>query len=123
MNKYKTEIWGRSFNLSVLFDCYKGETVTKKQEEAFSRFVDKAGLIDNALPSVKRYCIEDENTRGISQIDNIFKYVMPKAIFVKRTKLMRVVALMCDYKYDREHGIALLFENEKFKEIVNQCAL
>ena len=50
-------------------------------------------------------------------VDNIFKYVMPKNIYVPRNLKKRVVAIMCNYKFDTEHGIAVVFENEQFKEI------
>ena len=29
----------------------------------------------------------------------------------------RVVAVMCDFKFDMENGLAIVFENEKFKEV------
>ena len=32
----------------------------------------------------------------------------------------RVVAIMCNYKFDMEHGIAIVFKNEMFSKIVSQ---
>ena len=51
------------------------------------------------------------------KIENIFKYVMPKEIFVPHTEKHRNVAIMCNYKFDIEHGIAVLFENGQFKKV------
>lgn len=44
---------------------------------------------------------------------------MPKYLFVKREINKHVVA-MCNYKFDMEHGIAVVFENEMFSKIVSQ---
>ena len=54
---------------------------------------------------------------NIHKVDNIFKYVMPKSFYVPDTE-KRVVVLFCDFKYDLENGIALVFEDEKLKEII-----
>ena len=29
----------------------------------------------------------------------------------------RAIAVMCNYKFDMEHGIAIVYENEEFKEV------
>ena len=53
-------------------------------------------------------------------IDNIFKYVIHKSIFIpidNNRNHKRVFALMCNYIFDMEHGLALIFENEQFKEM------
>lgn len=42
---------------------------------------------------------------------------MPKEIFVPHTEKHRNVAIMCNYKFDIEHGIAVLFENGQFKKV------
>ena len=37
--------------------------------------------------------------------------------FLYRNEEKRIVALMCNYKFDIENGIAIVFENEKLKDI------
>ena len=74
--------------------------------------------MDHSLPELKKYCAE--NSDGIVEvqdIDNIFKYVVPAYVFVVRDEEHRTVALICYYKFDPEHGLAMLFENEELKEI------
>ena len=39
---------------------------------------------------------------------------MPESIFVKRDGR---VAIMCRYKFDSEHGIAVVFKDNKFEQI------
>ena len=63
--------------------------------------------------------ILDNNAEELadSSIDNIFKYVMPINIYIPRNKNKRVTAIMCNYKFDVEHGLAVVFENEVFMVI------
>lgn len=42
---------------------------------------------------------------------------MPKSIYAPHDKNAVKVAIMCNYKFDAEHGIAVIFENGKYKEI------
>ena len=112
MENKKLTIWGREFNLKVVFDCYSGETATKEQQQALNSFIQSASLIDNSLNAVFEYCKKyDSNIRT----DNIFRYVIPQALFVQRTKDgSHVVALMGAFKLDLEHGIAIVFKNETY---------
>ena len=71
-----------------------------------------------SLEHVKNYVETDEFARlNGDKIENIFKYVMPKEIFVPHTEKHRNVAIMCNYKFDIEHGLAVLFENGQFKKV------
>ena len=116
MNKVKVFIWGRFFELYVSYQNYPGEDVTKNQERTTAAIplVD----FDGALDAVKEY-IYKNNSDDINenQIENIFRYVMPKSILVTREKDLRVLALMCNYRFDIEHGMAVVFENERYKAV------
>lgn len=118
MSKCKITIWDRSFDLSVVYECYSGEEVLESQKEAFAMLEDNEKEVADSLTAVKKYV----QKTGASQltddsIENIFKYVMPKSIFVPHTKKHRIAAIMCNYKFDMEHGIAVVFENGKFKKV------
>ena len=54
---------------------------------------------------------------GTARIDDIFDVVEPYSLFVVRSDSKRSVALMCHYRLDPEHGLALLFENERLTKI------
>lgn len=112
------DIWGREFDLEVIFDCYSDEEILPIQEDALSKFCDAIEEIKNSETEVKRYCLE-QNPEDISggNIENIFRYVMPKYIFIVRDEKNRVASLMCDYKFDMEHGLAIVFQNEKLSQI------
>ena len=117
MSKVKTTIWGREFELPVIVKQFKGKDVTEIQEDAVDQLERKMVIFDSAESEIEKYILKNGlKENGISEVDNIFKYVMPKSISVPKAK-KRVVALMCNYKFDMEHGIAVIFEDEKFKKI------
>ena len=109
----KTEnmiIWGRDFELNIVFDCYAGEDITEEQEKALQTFLHHNEWIDKAKEKVEKYCKKDvladkENEKK----DNIFSYIKPKSIYVDRNPKGVRVAILCHYRYDPEHGVAVIF--------------
>lgn len=116
MNLTKTmdiTIWGREFSLPVEYDCYRGEVVTKEQKEALKIFISRPEWIHSSEMHVKEYCKEDVMKDGKNdKKDNIFSYVKPDYLFVKRDIELPRVALMCKYRYDPEHGLAVVFSSD-----------
>ena len=105
------EFWGRKFSLNVEYDCYAGEKITLEQIEAVERLRNNISWVDKAKEVVVKYCKaevddDDENQKK----DNIFSYVKPEAVFVKRDDKKARIALMCKYRYDPEHGLAIVFD-------------
>lgn len=121
MSKCKITIWDRAFDLSVVYECYAGEEVLESQREAFAMLEDNEKEVADSLAAVKKYVQKagDGQLKDAS-IENIFKYVMPKSIFVPHTRKHRIAAIMCNYKFDMEHGIAVVFENGKLKKVGTQ---
>lgn len=112
------KIWNRDFDLKVLYDCYAGEQILEEQKEALKKFAADKKTIESSKSVTEKYCLsQNKDEIGADEIDNIFKYVMPESIFVKRDCR---VAIMCRYKFDAEHGIAIVFKDGKFDEIGNQ---
>ena len=116
MNKSKITIWGREFNLNICYDCYPGETILQGQKEAAEKFLSAIDAVEESKDEIEKYVLMSKEI-NMPNVDNIFKYVMPKNIYVPRNLSKRVAAIMCNYKFDIEHGIAVVFENEHFKEI------
>jgi hypothetical protein len=107
------KIWGRKFSLPVEYDCYEGEKVTKAQIQALKQFKSHTEWIEKSKSPVEKYCKEQvmsdaENTKK----DNVFSYIKPEYIFVKREKENPRIALMCKYRYDLEHGLAVVFSSD-----------
>lgn len=118
MSKCRIIIWERAFELPLMYECYAGEEVLKCQKEAFAMLEDNAKEVAGALDQVKKYVKRTGATQlAEDEIENIFKYVMPKSIFVPHSKNRRTVAIMCNYKFDMEHGIAVVFENGQFRKV------
>lgn len=118
MSKCKMSIWERKFELPLMYECYAGEEVLESQKEAFAMLKDNAKEVAGSLDQVKKY-VKKTGAAQLAgdEIENIFKYVMPKSIFVPHSKKRRTVAIMCNYKFDMEHGIAVVFENGQFKKV------
>ncbi|MDD4496263.1 MAG: hypothetical protein PHV32_18310 [Eubacteriales bacterium] len=106
----KLIIWGREFSLPVEYDCYEGETVTSEQMQALSNFLAHTEWLAKAKDCVESYCKESlmEDAEN-SKKDNIFSYVKPEYLFIKRDKKRPRVVLVCKYRYDPEHGLAIVF--------------
>lgn len=123
MNNLKTTIWGRELDLDVVFDVFDGKTINENQNKAFNLFIENIKNLDNCLQKVKEYCIENSNEQ-IKSVDNIFKYIMPKTIYVINSfDENRTVALLCNFKFDMEHGMAIVFKNEEFSELGDQSLI
>ena len=93
--------------------------VDNEDGNSISNSIDNCiSIADDALEEVKKYCLaKDGDVIEGKKIDNIFKYVVPEKIFVKRDGR---VALMCRYKFDMEQGIAVVFEEGKKVEVGSQ---
>lgn len=113
MSKIKLRIWQRDFKLNVDFD---GDCPSDKQIKALDSFVSLQDTLLFSSEKVLSYCVKCNKDKITS--DNIFKYVVPKYIYVKKNA--KTIAIMCDYKFDLEHGIAVVFESNKFEKVVIQ---
>lgn len=116
----RLKIWGRDFNLKVVYDQYEGEEVLPIQTEALKLFINTSNKELATCDKLKDYCISQDGDRIGGTIENIFKYVMPESLFIKRDTKDHCVVLLCRYKFDEEHGIALFFRNEKLEKIATQ---
>lgn len=121
MNKLKLNLWGREFDLDITYDCYSGETILETQKAAVKSLAKMAEELDSSLDDIKAYCLSQNKVEiGSDVIENIFKYVIPKYVFVPRSENKEIISIMCNYKFDPESGIAIVFENKKLKKIGKQ---
>lgn len=109
----EVSVWGRSFTLPIEYDCYEGEEVTEAQIHALKHFKSHTEWIEKSKSIVENYCKEqvmsDEDS---TKKDNIFSYIKPECLFVKRDKDNPRIAMMCKYRYDLEHGLAVVFSSD-----------
>ena len=102
-------IWGREFTLPIEYDCYKGEKVTKEQMYALNNFSVHEDWIEASKVRIEEYCREQVLDDDNQKKDNIFSYIKPDYILVKRENENPRVAMMCKYRYDPEHGLAVVY--------------
>lgn len=118
MSDLSMTIWGRELNLSVVFDCYENEDILPEQRVALEKLID-SGAMEASRTVVENYCLKTNRKEiGESSITNIFKYVMPYGLYIRRSiSSDRYVGLMCKYRFDPEDGLVVLFKNEKVCDI------
>lgn len=111
-------LWGRQFDLEVIYDLLDNEEISANQTKALEALTSSWGVVENALGDVKQYCLKNNQDEiNDKQLANIFKYVVPQALYICRSETTRVVGLLCVYRFDPEHNLALIFENERLREI------
>lgn len=109
INTFDLKIWDRAFSLEVSYEIFEDETVTNAQKKAVETLAVQHKLIAKAKEAVEDYCKDQVLADNMNnKKDNIFSYIKPDYLFVKREDHPRV-ALMCKYRYDMEHGLAVIF--------------
>ena len=97
---------GSQKKIKVIYDHYNDEDITNEQKVIFNKLKD--------------YCLKIDKDKIIEEnIENIYKYVNPKSLYIPRinNSNRRKIALLCDYKFNPDDGIAIVFKNEKFYDI------
>lgn len=106
-------IWGRVFVLPIEYNCYDGEVVLEVQVAALETFLTHKEWIEKAKGCVEDHCRDDVmDDESNNKKDNIFSYIKPECIFIKHESSRPRVAIMCKYRYDLEHGLAVVFSSD-----------
>lgn len=116
MNKLQMNIWGRMCEIELIYQVFEDGIITELQNNT----VKQINHIDftDAKSAVIKYIEETLNEmERPEKVENIFRFVKPKKLFVVQQSDKRVFALLCNYKLDIEHGLAVVFENEVVKEV------
>lgn len=122
VNRVKLSIWGREIEIKVVYDCFDNETISSEQKKALEQLISCPNLFEKTKQFVISYCLEKNAKEiGSNSIENIYKYVRPTSLYVVRSRnQQRVVALLCDYKFDTDNGLAIVFKDEEFFKIGTQ---
>jgi hypothetical protein len=120
MNKQKLNIWGRDFELDVVYEKYSGEEILQTQKTALQQFISAPNIIEASKTAVEQYCLKwNKDEIGTDKIDNLFKYIKPKSLYVLRSEdNTRTIAVLCAYKFYSDNKIAIVFKNEKLEKVV-----
>lgn len=116
MSDVRLNIWDRIFDVDIIFQNFSGDNVSDTQKNiAYS--ITSIDFTDS-LEALKRYIIKHNSPEmDESTIQNIFRYVIPKGVFIPFDNENRVFAIMCNYKFDMEHGLAIVYEDGHFKDV------
>lgn len=114
MSKQILNIWNRDFVIDITYEVFSDKPVTEKQKTIANGLavVDFSESLDGVIKYIKKY-----NSRDLEDdhISNIFRYVIPKRIYITQSD-EEEFAIMCNYKFDMEHGIAVVYKGGKYKE-------
>lgn len=116
-------LWGRDFSLPVYYECDSDQGVLDIQKEAKDALLASWDIVEDSKVAIEDYCLERDGDHVEGPITNIFRYVIPTSIVVLRSNDARKAALMCNYRFDPEHGLAAVFENEQLTTVVPQDEL
>lgn len=123
MNKASFCIWGREFTLDLYYEGSRKAEPSQNQKKAFSAFQSATMEIEKSCQDVKEYVLHDSPQQFEEKtIENIFRYVMPAYIYIPQSRddEHETAIIMCDYKFDPEHGLAVVFENGRFVQVCPQ---
>lgn len=114
MSKQLLNIWNRDFEIDITYEIFSDKPVTEKQKTIASGLsaIDFSESLEGVIRYIKKYNARD---LGEERIENIFRYVIPKRIYITQSE-EEEFAIMCNYKFDMEHGIAVVYKGGKFKE-------
>ena len=117
-----TIIWGRAFEIRVVFDVFPDEHISEQQIHSYEAFMNsKDKIFEDAYNKIKSYCLNYFSDYVDKDFKNIFSYVIPKSLYIRRENDDRhVVGIMCIFRYDSENQLVALVENECVTKIGNQ---
>ncbi len=116
IEKINIEIDNREYILPIEYDCYDDEEISDNQIFAIERFKTDIFNWEKMVEKVLYYCESDFKRNNVDDIDknDILSFLKPEYLYVLRDddREYSRVALMCKYKYDLEHGLAIVFSKE-----------
>lgn len=113
----KTNLWGREVELEVYFEQLDFDEPTAVQLDTLSRVDAIWPHVDDAIPSIVEYAKTEALEIGRQfDADAWRSMVHPTTLFIADAD-ERVAAVLCEFDLDPEHGLAVVFEDEKFKEV------
>ena len=119
--KEEFEIWGRNFQLDVSLACHSNQVVLDSQVRIFNTIKNKLNeLYDVCRTKIYEYMHNEERKELFPNNEipeNIFKFIIPKAIIVTRHTDVDYFGFLFYFRYDRENNICGSFKNYEFFEV------
>lgn len=119
--KEEFNVWGRTFTLDVSLSCHTGQGVLDSQVNVYNNIKNNINeLYEVCKTKILEYVNEEEQKELFSDKEmpeNIFKYIIPKAIIVTRHTDVDYFGFLFYFRYDRENDICVSFKDYKFFNI------
>lgn len=119
--KEEINVWGRKFEIDVSLTCYEGEKVLDSQIRTFQNIKGRLNELYNICKiKIYEYVKIDELKELFPNNEipeNIFKFIIPKAIIVTRHTDVDYFGFLFYFRYDRENDICVSFNNYEFYQI------
>lgn len=115
-------IWGTKYSLPIEYSDSIGSNFIATAEQSVLLFVDKTSEItESAKIVVESYIQKSALAIGIAEPDSLIDCVEPQMLLVRVDDDGSVnIALLCGFKYDPEHDIAIVYKNEELVEVGSQ---
>ena len=95
-------------------DVFPNEKITEQQIAAYESFVEnKDKIFKEAFDKYKEYCLKNYSDLVDKEFKNIFSYLIPKDLYVRREKDDKhIVGIICNFRFDKENQLVAYVENE-----------
>lgn len=119
-DKMNVILWGREVELEVYFEQLDFDEPTAVQLDALSRVDAIWHHADDAIPSIVEYAKNVALEIGRQfDVDAWYILVHPTTLFIAEAD-ERVAAILCEFDLDPEHGLAVVFEDERLVAVGSQ---
>lgn len=114
-------IWGKKFCLP--FEC--ADSVDPGHltniELSVKQFSDNSeDITDKSIPAVKEYVNKSAKMIGIVKVDELLECINPHMLLIGIDSGNTNIALLCGFKYDPEHDIAIIYREQLLVEVGSQ---
>ncbi|MGN0297760.1 MAG: hypothetical protein ACI4C1_01005 [Lachnospiraceae bacterium] len=117
--KIKLNVWGREFNIDLIFQNYSGQAPDELQWKTYQNFMKQFDMhMEEAYQAFEGYCAERYPEEIGSKFQNIFKYIIPRLIFIEEEfNGICSIGFDCYFRLNLEDNLVAKFENDILVEV------
>ena len=114
-------IWGKKFCLPFEYTDSVDSTNNTEVELSVKEFSDNSeDITDKSIPTVKEYVNKSAKMIGIAKVDELLECINPHMLLIGIDEGNINIALLCGFKYDPEHDIAIIYREQLLVEVGSQ---
>lgn len=115
-----TKVFGREYTLPVSYNTYDNiDNNTKEETLKKIKQIDYKDAANELRKYIKREYSDDLNQMEDKSLDNVFRFIKPGQFYIPGSLFKNIgdVGLMCNFRFDPEHGLVIVFDNGKISAI------